>query len=212
MKNTLMTTATAAIVSSGSASYAQGAGDWYVSVFAGLSANTYTVDDYFGSGDDLDYIGDSYMIGVATGLPIAANVRGEVELSYSDYEFDEYAFDGGSVSLSDGFSQKATYLMGNAWYDLSSVGAGSAMPYVGGGLGVAFVETELFGYQLDSVATLAVQLGGGVQMPVGAGAIDIGYRFKALPGYDEKIDGTEFFSSSSSNISHNLQVAYVFAY
>ena len=98
--------------------------------------------------------------------------------------------------------------MGNVWYDLSSIGTGATQPYVGGGLGVAFVDFTFFGTDLDTTTALAVQLGAGVKVPLGAGALDIGYRFKTAPDFTAEFEDSEVWDAST--LSHDLQAAYVF--
>jgi opacity protein-like surface antigen len=207
MKNILTTTAMLAAMTAGSAANAQ---DWYASVFGGFSTGAYTIDNY--GGGELEVSVDSgYIIGGTVGRSIAPNLRAEAELAYSNYELDSYEYSGGGGgSLPDGFDLDITYLMGNLWYDVS--GAGTSMtPYIGGGLGLAIVNLDFAGTAADTANGLAYQLGAGVQLPVGAGMADIGYRYKAVTGLTAEAGGATL-SDDNSTASHNLQVGYIFSF
>lgn len=198
-------------MTAGSTAQAQGAGDWYATLFGGVSTGAYTIENY--SGSELELSGDpGFMIGATVGRTIAPDIRAEVELAYSDYEFDTYDANGSSGSLGPGFGMTTTYLMGNVWYDLSSVGAtGSMTPYVGGGLGLALIDLTFIGTDFDTANALAFQVGGGLQLPVGTGMIDVGYRFKGATGFEAEVGGTVAFDENAT-ASHNLQVGYVFSF
>ena len=162
---------------------------------------------------DLLYSTDSgYGLGVTVGRVVAPNIRAEVELAYSEYELDSYENDAGdSGSLPDDFADlRATYLLGNVWYDIPNVGAaGTITPYVGGGLGLGVVDYSVFGADLDTANALAYQIGAGVQFPVGTGKIDAGYRYKGTASFNSELDGADVFGDVHIS-SHNLQVGYVF--
>lgn len=124
-------------------------------------------------------------------------LRAEAELSYAKYAIGSYdssftVRENGVVVFSDSNSYPApddaeigvTYLMGNVWYNIPAMSGGMAMtPYVGGGLGIALVTDETGqGGGFDDTNGIAYQVGAGVQFPVGAGAIDVGYRYMAVTG------------------------------
>jgi hypothetical protein len=215
MKNLMSTAAMLTAMSVGTSASAQGTGDWYASVFGGLSTGAYTIEDYDNRGDSLELSTDSsYILGGTVGRAITPDVRAELELSYADYEMDSYSFGNYSGDtddiVEDGFTLTTTYLMGNVWYDFAAMGAGgTTRPYVGGGLGLAIVDVTFSSDELDTVNALAFQVGAGVQVPVGAGLIDVGYRFKGTAEFDPEFEGGPVFGDEFSTASHNLQVGYV---
>jgi hypothetical protein len=220
MKTTLSTTAILAAMSVASPAAAQGTGDWYVSVFGGYSTIGSIDADYPESKVEHEF-DDSYLLGLAVGRKIGRNLRAEAELSYATYEGGDLIYSGNveATYLTQG-DASTTYLMGNLWYDLSSIGNGSYIPYVGGGLGVVSLDVNTFsgdeettaGYR-DTVTGLAAQIGFGVQIPVGAGAIDVGYRLKGAAELDIDNNNEEFedFTDGTFTAS-NLQVGYTFSF
>lgn len=84
-----------------------------------------------------------YNFGIGVGANITSSIRAEVELSYSESDADEIFFSGNGPAAEinvDG-SFQATTLFANGLYDFDTGGA--VTPYVGLGLGVAFVEQDL---------------------------------------------------------------------
>lgn len=217
MKKFLTTTAMFAAMMAGTTANAQ---DWYASVFAGAttggSLDTGYSDDYMGStyGVDLSAEFDnSYILGVTVGMQVGSNLRAEAELSYAKYAVDKtkISYSGYSYSYDaeDGDDVGVTYLMGNLWYDIPQMAGGMAMtPYVGGGIGLARVTGESDGPDFDDSNGFAYQIGGGVQFPVGAGAIDVGYRYKAVTGITLEVDGVSQGVDDADLDSNHFQIAY----
>jgi len=185
---------------------------WYVGVFAGAA----WTPDFTGQmcGCDWDFTTDTgFALGVVVGTKVWDAMRVEVELSgtsndisgvYS--EFYNTTFDGDSVD--------AVYLMGNLWYDFY-VGNGFT-PYVGGGIGVAWVSTGIDDFtpdlwELDG-SGFAYQLGAGVRFDVAQNVgLDLGYRFKAVPGLDIDDDWGNTLEDIDLS-SHVFQVGLNFAF
>jgi opacity protein-like surface antigen len=125
--------------------------DWYIQGFAG-----YTF------GDDASFSGliggapnsvftefdDGYNIGVAVGrsfdLPdTGTRLRGEVELSFGENDADSFNFSGNGpgLEINPGGDVSSTNLFGNLLLDFDT--GTRFTPYVGGGLGVSFVDQNL---------------------------------------------------------------------
>ena len=219
MKNLLSTTALLAAITAGDAVSAQEmAGDWYGSVFGGYSTSSdletsYTyVGEYTYTAIVTQGTDPGYILGVTVGTSVAPNLRVEAELSYAKYvigDFNVSASYGGDTSSYGGTSEgeeSTTYLLANVWLDLPNMGGGAlAVPYIGGGLGGAKVRIVDGVDQTDTV--IAYQIGAGLQFPLGAGMIDVGYRFKGTGKTEFTIfgDTTEW----DEVYSNNLQVGYV---
>ena len=226
MRNLITTTAVLAAMTAASDASAQGmGGDFYASVFGGYSVGDVTLSGTSGVTDfDVDVEAESgYVVGVVVGTTVAPNIRVEAEVSYAAYTIDnlEVSYSGGGYSydVSDfDVSTTATYLLANVWYDIPNVGGGSGiMPYVGGGIGYGTLtgEAEDGGSnvdQFDDASGLAFQIGGGVQVPVGPGMFDVGYRYKAITGADSGnfpiINGID----EASSASNSFQAGYVFKF
>ena len=219
MKNLFTTSAILAAVSAGNAVNAQGMGDFYVSVFGGLSIGELTADYSYGGGSlELSLESDTgYILGVAVGTTVAPNIRAEAEVSYASYTIGTISYDvdfgGGSYSGSydadDDTVVTTTYLLANVWYDIPGAAGSGITPYVGGGLGVVFATAEVDEEEIiDPTNGIAYQAGVGVQVPVGTGMIDAGYRFKGFTGADIESDGSSL-SGDGSGYSNNFQVGYV---
>lgn len=218
MKKFFTTTAMLAAMTAGTTANAQ---DWYASVFAGAttggSLDTGYSYDYMGSTYDVDLSAEfdnSYILGVTVGMQVGSNLRAEAELLYAKYAVDKTKFSYSGYSYSydaeDGDDVGVTYLMGNLWYDIPQMAGGMAMtPYVGGGIGLARVTDESDGPDsVDDSNGFAYQIGGGVQFPVGAGAIDVGYRYKAVTGITLEVDGVSQGLDDADLDSNHFQIAY----
>jgi len=172
---------------------------WYLSVFGGgVFASSVEGDDgsaAFGQFFDFDTdIG--WAAGVAVGANFTENLRGEVELSTSALGLNEVTITGGvdpydgDIYVVDDGSATATYLLGNLWFDIDT-GSGFT-PYVGGGLGAAFVTAEGDIGLSDPIDLSgwgwAYQVGAGVKFDVADNiALDLGYRYKAV--VDAELEG-----------------------
>ena len=186
--------------------------DLYVSLFVGGVWTPEFRGEYFG--DYIDVTTDvGYALGIAVGTKVFDALRLEVELSGTSNSMSEvFASWNGVVQDDFDGSVSALYLLGSAWYDIDL--GGGITPYLGGGLGVGFVKAdfEQWGdWELDG-AGLAFQLGAGVQVDVADGiALDLGYRFKAVPGLTVE----DHLGSPIDNVdlsSHVLQTGLTFSF
>ena len=220
MKFMTTCTAIAVALTAASGASAQGMGDFYASVFGGFSAGETIVDSSY-SGVDVEQGLESesgYVLGVTVGSTVAPGLRAEAEVSYANYSIGSV-----SIAATNGVSSKSasidapddtvvttTYLLGNLWYDVPGVATGSGvLPYVGGGLGLAIVNGDVDGEDIfDQTIGIAYQAGVGVQIPVGAGLIDVGYRFKGFTGADIDFDDDSGLGGDGSGYNNNFQVGY----
>jgi opacity protein-like surface antigen len=189
---------------------AASAGDWYVSLFAGGVWSPETTGDYYGWAYDVT-TDAGYALGIAVGTKVFDALRVEVELSgtstgisdvYTEFNGDYPDFDG-SVS--------ALYLLGNAWFDLD-VGGGFT-PYLGGGVGLASVSVDFndWSWNVDGTG-FAYQLGAGVKFDVSDNlAIDLGYRFKSVPGLTVEDSGGDELTDIDLT-SHVIQAGLTFSF
>ncbi|MCA3573560.1 MAG: porin family protein [Aestuariivirga sp.] len=132
-------------------------------------------------------------------------LRTELELSYSQANLDGFDIDwdsnfhNGQVNVDPDFDGdvSVTYIFGNLWYDFGHVfDMGGITPYIGGGLGVGFVDIDIDAIQgVDFAASgsetgFAYQLGGGLMWNIADNvALDLGYRYRgvALNDYDQSL-------------------------
>lgn len=185
-----------------------GYGDWYVSIFGGITFADSTTETLGAGYRVTTSFDDGYTIGIAAGREVMANLRGELELSHTESKNDKIsvAFAGlGGVLGSVGGQMKVTYLMANLWYDLDT---GSPLrPYVGGGLGVGFADWKLVGLN-DSSTEFAFQAGAGVKYAISDGVdFDLGYRYRSLP--DTSFSGAGLKWSDSFD-THNILATVTF--
>ena len=196
---------------------------WYVSVFGGWSniqdhsfdfVNNIT-GAHFGYRVSLD---DGYTVGGAFGLIVNNNTRIEIEVAHTRAKFsDNYAaVPPGFVGLNESGSIRVTTVMANIWFNTH---IGHLSPYVGGGIGVGFVDGDLTisngaGRQFDGKDTgLAFQVGAGVRIPLGTNLeLDVGYRWKTVLdiNFTSAIAG---FSTTDDDIStHTVQAGLIWKF
>lgn len=211
MKNLLSSSAILAALCAGTT--AQAEDDWYASVFAGYSIIG-TIDTDFYSDFVEHNFEDSYILGGTVGRSIGQNLRAEVELSYSSYTAGDVFYNGSFSDLTTG-DASVLFLLGNVWYDLPDMGGPNVVPYVGGGLGAAYIDADTrfggnaFGYGGGNTG-FAAQVGFGARFEFGTGSVDVGYRLKGSQGADiADADGDGTYENARF-MSHTLQVGYVF--
>jgi len=169
----------------------------------------------FGESHEADLHGEvdnGFLIGGAIGAQISENFRAELEVSHArldtkteveDYVLYEPTL-GQNYSAKDDDDLRELFIMANIWFGfpVSSVFS----PYVGGGVGVAHVDanfgvgefqvgvpqSDTFSAAVDADSwNFAYQLGAGIMIALSEHfAIDLGYRFKAIPNVD--LDNPEF--------------------
>jgi opacity protein-like surface antigen len=150
-------------------------------------------------------VDNGFLIGGAIGAQISDNFRAEIEVSHANLdtktEVEDYVlFDSGaSYSAKDDDELNELFIMANLWFSfpISSVFS----PYIGGGVGVAHVDADFgvgefqvnttqppdtFSASIDADSwNFAYQLGAGILIGLSDHfAIDLGYRFKAIPNVD----------------------------
>lgn len=135
-----------------------------------------------------------------------SGLRSEIELSYSqanldgfDVDFDSN-FHNGNVAFDPDFDGdvSVTYIFGNLWYGFGHMmDMGGLSPYIGGGLGVGFVNVDIDaieGIDLDASGDetgFAYQLGGGLMWNLADNvALDLGYRWRGvmLEDYEDDLN------------------------
>jgi opacity protein-like surface antigen len=136
-------------------------------------------------------------------------LRSELELSYSQANLDGFDVDWDNAGASphplpdgddldfDG-DVSVTYIFGNLWYGFGHMmDMGGLSPYIGGGLGVAFVNVDIDainGVDLDASGDetgFAYQLGGGLMWNLADNvALDLGYRWRGvmLEDYEDDLN------------------------
>jgi len=189
-------------------------GDWYVSLFAGGVWSPEIEADYNDDVVGYDITTDlGLAFGIAVGTKVFENVRIEAELSGTVNSISE-AYEEDDDFLYPDFdgSVSALYLLGNVWFDLDT-GSGFT-PYIGGGVGVAGVDVnfEQWDWELDG-GGFAYQLGAGVKVDVADNiALDLGYRFKSVPGVTvDDVDGDDDWLTFDLQ-SHVFQAGLTFSF
>ena len=157
--------------------------------------------------------------GIAVGVALNNHWRVEAELTRSYNSIQNFTFNNGNVNTYRSGAINETYALANVWYDFHNQSA--FVPYVGGGLGLGWVngnlETNFSGFNISATApaALAFQVGAGVVYDVSDRfSIDLGYRFKAMTGLDPTVTSQPFVPGSytidqTSVASHNFQIGAV---
>ena len=183
--------------------------DWYISVFGGASFSSaqlaYNTSQY-----EIK-LKDGFSVGAAIGRQLGNGFRAESELSYMTNSNKKERNDGGSYDSPMDGDTAAVFLLGNLWKDFRL--SGSVQPYVGAGLGTAFVmfdETDQYNVD-DTGVALAGQMGAGVRVALSDRlALDVGYRLKAaIDASFHSIDGDD--NSVFSYYSHTAQLGLSYA-
>lgn len=158
-------------------------------------------------------VDDGWIIGGTLGAQVTDNIRAEIEVSHARLDTETVAREEASYLYSpigeyeakDKDKLRELFVLANFWFGLPLSGIFS--PYFGGGVGVAHVNADFGVEDLPtgngasspplSVSleadewSFAYQLGAGLLIGLSENvAIDIGYRFKAIPNID--LDDPEF--------------------
>ena len=223
MRNLLISTATILVVTAASSVSAQGMGQsLYGSAFLGYGVGD-TIAEVTDGTDFVEYTFDGEggaLFGITVGATVAPNIRAEAEISYIGQSIETIGFnsaagDSSEIDVSDeDLVVSNTYYMANIWYDIAGVAPGAGItPYVGGGLGLATIRVETNAPDddgFDDGTGFAFQVGAGVQIPVGSGAVDLGYRYKSAADVTivEGFSGGPFDLVADSAVN-TVQAAYV---
>lgn len=189
---------------------------WFISGFGGWSTfhDDYEFDFISGAGAAFSYevsMDDGFAAGGGAGMIVNDWLRVGVEVAYSRYDFgDDYvgtttgfvgAGESGDLQMVTGVA--AAWVNGNL---------GWVQPYVGGGVGGAWVDADLSitngaGDQIDGDDFgLAAMGGAGLRIPIGSWAeLDLGYRFRGV--FDINIDSAiaGFTTSDVDIYTHTAQ-------
>lgn len=177
--NLLLASAAVLMMSSTIAS-AQSNGSMYFGGHAGLNmtADADITEPVFFYGSSATFE-TGFALGGIVGFDLGSGLRAEGELTFRYSPLDEFS-SGPGISIDGGINSLS--LMGNAFYDFDT--GSEFTPYIGGGLGVAFMSSDisLFGGSLiaDEDTVFAYQLGAGVGYEVSPTlTITADYRFFA---------------------------------
>ncbi len=182
----------------------------YVSVFAGASFPNDVNTTRSSTASYSQKSDTGYILGGAIGMNWNNVVRTEIELSHARWS-------GNSLDSNTAFASdvSSTYVLGNVWLDWKNNSAFT--PYIGGGLGVAFVNFDQttagnHGYA-GSDTVLAYQLGAGVNFALSDQlSLDVGYRYKATSDFNPH-DGDGFGDFVGAHLgSHNVQVGLTYKF
>lgn len=217
MKNTFLSLSLSALIGTVAVPTAASANDFvnnwmntlYVSTFVGghflPDIETDTLDAGNPYSEEIYEQDTGFAARFAIGGRVNEHFRAEVELGFSrsnQGDIFEEVLAGGSSDYEGHGEIDAYTLMGNIWADLPVFGSAWGLtPYVGGGIGVALVDTNMiytdfpsFGPQ-DSSVEFAAQLGAGVNWAIND-------KFSAGLGYRLMyITGPETSQSTSSDIA-----------
>ena len=202
-----------------------GAGDhpMYISMFGGGSFlnDVTSIKQESGGQNYSASFNTGYIIGGAFGVHVNDRLRGEIEMSHAGWSakgFSGLTNDGGVTSTASG-TLDATYLLANLWFDLPNNHA--VTPYLGGGLGVGFVNANVLfnNFNHDDGYTgggtgLAFQIGGGLKKALTDKIdFDVGYRFKGITGINfGSLENSNQPYNGANLYSHNLQLGLTFKF
>ncbi len=135
---------------------------------------------------------DGWGMGIASGEYLNSNLRREVEFAYRHNSGDNLSVNGQLVNGLTGNIQAFTG-MANLVYELNNLNLGGLRPYVGGGLGLAYVDADLAAgaatYAISDAA-FAYQGFAGLEKQVGCDArAFIEYRFLGTTDLDLEAGG-----------------------
>lgn len=182
---------------------------WYVSMFGGISMPqdmkgvveyrffSYATTDVYKT---KHYMDNGFILGATVGKSFSDAVRGEIEFSFTRHDQGKkgiletiQGFSGTQYSYGEKSGGIDSYaILANVWYDIENETAFT--PYIGGGLGVSFVNSDMksgpgIGGRMinldDSDTVFTWQLGAGVNYDVNETvSVGLGYRFRALHDID----------------------------
>ncbi|MDE2446499.1 MAG: porin family protein, partial [Alphaproteobacteria bacterium] len=175
------------------------------------------------SGADIYTPNAGYILGGTIGVELNSRLRAELELSHSRWNMGSNVFEVTSMSFSGTLNRpggyvEATYLLSNAWLNLTE--GERITPYVGGGVGVAWVNmNNTFAMMNAAGPSFAFQVGGGFTFAVSDQlSIDLGYRFKDVinpnlsPAANFTDPKTTDYFVDSNLASHNFQLGITYRF
>ncbi|MEM7044377.1 MAG: porin family protein [Pseudomonadota bacterium] len=133
-------------------------------LYGGVSAGTATYFDQ--GGFEFDYLG--FVLAGQLGMRLTPDLRVEGELSYQSTSAED---DIGIIDVDVDLTVIRPSV--SAYYDLNTVSLGGLTPFVGGGLGLAFIEADFdSGFGSDDDTELSANLDAGANMSLG-GNLDL---------------------------------------
>jgi len=159
---------------------------WYVSAFGGGAfMEDYTVSNAaFGGITNTLETDTGFIVGGAVGLEFMPGWRGEIEVSYWKVDPSSWT-NAGFVGAGLSGHVSSVNILANVWYDieLNTI----VEPYLGGGIGIGFVDGNLtttngVGLQFNGNDTgFAYQVGAGLKFALSPMMdLDIGYRYRGV--------------------------------
>lgn len=192
--------------------------NWYVSVFGGTS-NLKKFDIYSTglapplaatSFNSENRTKPGYIFGLVAGKEVMPNLRGELELSFFENDIKSINFPGFPPSTSATGHVNSINILANVWRDFD-IGNGFK-PYVGGGVGIGFVDarTRASGAVFDefngSDIGFAFQVGAGFKIAINKMTeADISYRFRGVTGVTLKSEFPTQINQSTNIFGHYIQ-------
>jgi opacity protein-like surface antigen len=176
-------------------------GGYYVSGFAGLAfqdGNTNTPTNGVGNTIELDY-DSGYSVGGSFGYKLPSSslfsgVRLELEASYREGDVDVSGFNETGDTSSFG-------VLANVLYDFDEIASDFFVPYIGFGVGLGGVESDVFLDLPDSANTSVTQQFGGSTRTQFLYQGIVGASFPISDSFDLFIDGRYF---SAGNVEFDL--------
>lgn len=177
-----------------------GCGDRYISLFGGWvnyydTSFDFEVAGQFNGSGQLELVdNDGWAIGSAFGRRVGCNWRTEVEFAYRDNTLDsaQLSFTGGTaapVFVEEDIDGRIRMYTGmyNVYRDLGQQ-CGKLRPYVGGGVGVAFIDAEASTASLGGIAAALDESAFAWQAMIGA-SMQVSCRAEMFAEY--RIVGTD---------------------
>ncbi|MEX1108037.1 MAG: outer membrane beta-barrel protein [Dongiaceae bacterium] len=191
MRKLLLATAAAATIAAVQMPADAAADGFYVGVMGGFGWAQDVKGDYTYNGNPYtaDLESDTgYVLGIAGGYGFDFGGRAELEFAYRSNELDKITFGPGSAASISG-DINVYSLMTNFWYDFDT-GTGF-MPYLGGGIGAAWLTSNDWQFSGNSVHSddsdlaFAYQFGAGVNYAFNETfTMGLGYRFFGTTAFE----------------------------
>jgi len=192
--------------------------NWYVSLFGGASNLEEFDINSTGSAPPLAATSfksengtkSGFIFGIAVGKEVMPNLRGELEVSFFENDIKSINFPGFPPSVSATGHVNSVNILANVWRDFD---AGNGFkPYVGGGVGIGFVDAKtratggVFDEFDDSAIGFAFQVGTGFKIAITEIIeADIGYRFRGVTGVTLKSEFPTQVNQSTNIFGHYIQ-------
>lgn len=171
---------------------------WYVSMFGGLSVPEKVESTFVYNTGPFTYSStkkhkDGFIVGLSAGTCLFTDsLRGEIEFAFNNHAGRSInntnpivgAFGGGLNGGLDSYT-----VLGNLWYDIYT--NTNFTPFIGGGLGVGIVDSNLSvngiipGAFNDTDAGFAFQVGAGFKYDLTPNIdLELSYRFRGIVDFD----------------------------